>query len=199
MGSHEKDPPKYPIPCNKCEGRGVITADDKKRLTDLCLCDGCGNVDDNYMVTKSTWSEAGFAYKTKRCLNCLQTALGRPLTFHDFVGTPANRALQFGYFMGLAHAATHVESMRGKTMTHSFRKFYKTTYTLVILSEEKVPSDMEAADLVEEMSTGSYSGRFKQESEEVVDGPTMATLLQEQASDPSFFNLTSDGKDADEG
>jgi hypothetical protein len=101
MGSHEKDPPEHPIPCSYCEGKGIITEKDKSRLLEKIRCAECGEIDDNYMVKKETWKEAGLPYKTKRCLKCLLRALKRPLTIQDFTEAPINRALRFGYRLGL--------------------------------------------------------------------------------------------------
>ena len=80
-------------------------------------------------------------------------------------------------------------------MTTSVRKFHKTTFKIVVLSEERVPDDIELPDLIEEMSAGAYSGDFSFESEEVLDAPAAAKALEEQASSPEFFGLTSDGEE----
>jgi hypothetical protein len=84
-------------------------------------------------------------------------------------------------------------------MVISSRKFYRTVIEIEVLSEEPIPDAMELGTILAEGDNGGYSltDRVKLENEEV-DGPTMAKLLEAQASDPGFFNLTANGEDADE-
>jgi hypothetical protein len=44
-------------------------------------------------------------------------------------------------------------------MNSSGRKFYKTTYTFVVLSEEPIPEEMSFVQVLEETYTGHYSWR----------------------------------------
>jgi len=82
-------------------------------------------------------------------------------------------------------------------MKISIRKFHKTTFKLVVLSEEKIPDDIELPYLIEQISIGPYSGDFSLENEEELDAPAAAKALEEQNSDPGFFNLTPDGEEID--
>lgn len=73
------------------------------------------------------------------------------------------------------------------------RKYYKTTYVVEILSEEKSPEDWDLKDVLEEAETGMFSGDIKSCVVEEVDGATMARLLKEQRSSPDFFRLDEEG------
>ena len=77
------------------------------------------------------------------------------------------------------------------------RKFYKTIITLEVLSEEPIPAWMEAEDIVRESSDGSFSMATVGNNEVELDGKQMVGELNEQGSDPEFFNLTDDGEDID--
>lgn len=67
-----------------------------------------------------------------------------------------------------------------------------------ILSKEPIPEDASLDTLYYETTNGPCSGIVKAHGETVVDGPTMAKLLDAQLGDPGFFGLTSDGCDVDE-
>jgi len=82
----------------------------------------------------------------------------------------------------------------------SERKFHRYVFVLEVLSEEPLEEALEQADddleLITELITeGPCSGNLTLQTHEEVDGPTMAKLLEGQASDPGFFDLTSDGED----
>lgn len=80
----------------------------------------------------------------------------------------------------------------------SKRKFFKQIIQVEVLSED-VPLEWDnLADVHDAITTGTCSGKVTEQSKETVDGPTMAKLLEAQASDPAFFNLTENGEDADE-
>jgi len=79
----------------------------------------------------------------------------------------------------------------------SKRKFYKTVIRFEVLSEEPV-EQVDLETLHYEVTEGRWSGRFLDTTEEILDGPQMAKALQEQSSDPEFFNLDSDGNDVEE-
>jgi len=76
------------------------------------------------------------------------------------------------------------------------RKFYKTIIPLEILSEEPI-GEREIANVIEEATNGSFSMRVLPNQETVLNGKEAAEALQEQASDPGFFNLTEAGEDAE--
>jgi hypothetical protein len=75
------------------------------------------------------------------------------------------------------------------------RKFYKTTITLEILSENPIADDMELEDIVNETIFGDMSGMHDITLVEVLNGKQMAEALINQDSDPMFFMLTEDGDD----
>ncbi len=76
------------------------------------------------------------------------------------------------------------------------RKFYKTTYKTVILSEEPIPESMDLRDALAEATDGSYSGDVVSQSTVVINGKQAARALLKQRSSPSFFQLTNTGEDA---
>lgn len=82
----------------------------------------------------------------------------------------------------------------------SKRRFYRTVVSVEILSEEPYLEPSEADDLATisyDIGMGDCSGRVVWGESQEVDGPTMARLLQEQASDPEFFGLDENGEDLD--
>lgn len=83
----------------------------------------------------------------------------------------------------------------------SKRRFYRTVVSVEILSEEPYVENPEVEeDLVmihNDITNGDCSGRVTWGESQEVDGPTMARLLQEQASDPEFFRLDENGEDVD--
>lgn len=77
------------------------------------------------------------------------------------------------------------------------RKFFKTIIPLEILSEEPL-GEREIAHIIEDARTGDLSMRVLPNQETVLNGKEAADALAEQASDPSFFQLTEDGNDTEE-
>ena len=79
-------------------------------------------------------------------------------------------------------------------------KFYKTTITLEVLSEDK-PAEPEGfqdlARIVRECLTGDYSGKITSDVKQL-SLPQCAEELIEQGSDPGFFGLNEDGDVQDE-
>lgn len=76
-------------------------------------------------------------------------------------------------------------------------KFYRTTWTVVILSEEPVPESAPLENVLQECVNGDYSGRCAITKTEEINGQEMAKALIEQGSDPSFFGLNEDGSPCD--
>jgi hypothetical protein len=93
----------------------------------------------------------------------------------------------------------HMASRAGKSSVKpSKRKFYRSVIQVEVLSEEPVYFD-NLTDVHHAITNGACSGSVNDLIQnEVVDGPRMAALLMEQASDPGFFRLTEDGEEADE-
>ena len=79
------------------------------------------------------------------------------------------------------------------------RKFYKTIFTITVLSEDPLKEIETLGELNYEITMGSCSGHINQDLSQTIDGPTAARLLEEQGSDPEFFELTSDGEDIYQG
>ena len=80
-------------------------------------------------------------------------------------------------------------------MTQSTRKFHRAVIEIEVLSEEPIPDPYDLDTLLYDITDGHCSGRAKTTVNEEVDGSRMAKLLEEQASDPGFFSLTSEGED----
>lgn len=74
------------------------------------------------------------------------------------------------------------------------RKFYRTIFTVEVLSEEHL-GNPGLADLDELITTGPCSGDVVKTKEQIVSGKKMARLLLKQSSDPEFFCLDKNGKD----
>jgi len=72
-------------------------------------------------------------------------------------------------------------------MAMTKRKFYKTTFELVVLSEEEL-ADHVALD-------GDWVGNLHVGSVEVLNGKQAAQALMAARSEPGFFRLTEDGED----
>jgi len=81
----------------------------------------------------------------------------------------------------------------------SKRKFYKTVVEFEVLSEEPLPDNVDLETLDYETSAGSWSGRFLETKQKVLNGKQAAKALQVQGSDPEFFRLTENGEDLEEG
>ena len=79
----------------------------------------------------------------------------------------------------------------------SKRKFYRTVFTVTVLSEEPI-SSVSLDTLHYFITDGEGSGVVTQEESVPVDGPTMAVMLEEQGSDPGFFQLTDKGEDIED-
>jgi hypothetical protein len=78
----------------------------------------------------------------------------------------------------------------------STRKFYKTVYTLEILSEEPLEGFLPSLMQLHYMITdGDCSGKMVSGDSVEIDGATAAKLLIEQGSDPEFFMLDEYGND----
>ena len=74
------------------------------------------------------------------------------------------------------------------------RKFYKTTFTIEVLSEEPI-GDISLSNLEYEITDGPYSGGTLIAKEVEIDGAECAEALLEQGSDPEFFDIDSEGYD----
>lgn len=69
--------------------------------------------------------------------------------------------------------------------------FYKTTYTLTVLSDREIIGwPIETA--IYEVTHGEIMGNWDVETEEI-SGQEMVREVREQGSDPAFFGLREDG------
>lgn len=79
----------------------------------------------------------------------------------------------------------------------SERVFYKTKFSFEVLSEAPI-YDGELTDILHDCIHGDFSmGAVKREQQEL-DGPAAAKALEDQGSDPEFFQLTPEGDDLDD-
>jgi hypothetical protein len=74
------------------------------------------------------------------------------------------------------------------------RKFYKTVFTVEILSEEE-PCSPSLGTIAFQITKGDWSGTTREKSKKKLDGRQAARALFNQGSDPSFFRLTDEGED----
>lgn len=77
------------------------------------------------------------------------------------------------------------------------RKFYRTVFTVEVLSEEPFGDGVDLVDLKYMINEGDCSGCIRQSDPEELDGLRAARALEKQHSDPGFFRLDEDGNDYD--
>ena len=78
------------------------------------------------------------------------------------------------------------------------QKFYKTIYTIEVLSEEPIPDELSMLQIIEEASDGDYSYECVGHAEVELTPKEAAEALIAQNSDPEFFGLHEDGTPVDE-
>lgn len=79
------------------------------------------------------------------------------------------------------------------------RRFFKTTFTVEVLSEdEPVSEDLSLEEIERQYTSGNWSGRKICEGSEELSAQEAAYELMEQGSEPSFFRLTEDGEELDD-
>jgi len=79
------------------------------------------------------------------------------------------------------------------------RKFYKNRIIVEVLSEdEPLDSNLDMTEVVHAYTEGDCSGQVTWEDPVLLTPAEAAKALEDQGSDPSFFQLTSDGKEADD-
>ncbi len=74
-------------------------------------------------------------------------------------------------------------------------RYYRTTYTFMVLSEERIPEDMPLNVVVAECDDGDYVGQYLDSVVEVLDAKAMAQALRAAGSTPDFFDLEDDVED----
>lgn len=75
------------------------------------------------------------------------------------------------------------------------KKYYKTKITIEVLSEEPIPSWMEASNVLTGMDTGEFVGVTSKASPTELTGKQMADELTKFGSQPEFFSLNEDGEE----
>jgi len=79
------------------------------------------------------------------------------------------------------------------------RKFYRSVFTFEVLSEGRVPAQMDLVDIIRETEDGDYNGNILSASfNEEIDRQTAVRLLVESGSYPEFFRLADDGGDLED-
>jgi len=85
-----------------------------------------------------------------------------------------------------------------KTNTKSEpRTFFRKQVTVEFLSETPFPDGISLESLANESVNGDYSMNITQDKETEITGRQAAHYLLKHGSDPSFFRLTPNGKDAE--
>lgn len=84
-------------------------------------------------------------------------------------------------------------------MAQSKRKFYRTVIKVEILSEEPYPESADMHQVANDIDDGDCSGQAITIVEnQVVSGKRMVKLLENQGSDPEFFQLDENGNDLED-
>jgi hypothetical protein len=78
------------------------------------------------------------------------------------------------------------------------KKFYRTEFKLVVLSEEKPANDMSLRQIAHEITDGDCSGDLEEVEVRELTPKEAADALIEQGSDPDFFGLDEDGNAIDD-
>lgn len=79
----------------------------------------------------------------------------------------------------------------------SKRVFYRTVFTVTVLSDDPL-ENMSLEDLASEIDDGPCVGSFTRQDSVPVDARTTVSMLEDMGCDSSFFQLTSEGEDAEE-
>ena len=78
------------------------------------------------------------------------------------------------------------------------RKFYKTKWTIEVLSEDPIPTWMELENIIHEAKEGEFSMRESVDTVTELNGEQSVKALHQHGSDPEFFNLDEKGDDLKE-
>lgn len=79
----------------------------------------------------------------------------------------------------------------------STRKFYRTTFKVVVLSEDRSTENLGLLAISQATDDGDCVGDLSVDTIEELTGPDAATALHELGSEPGFFMLDNDGNDVD--
>lgn len=76
------------------------------------------------------------------------------------------------------------------------RKFYRSVFTLEVLSKEPIPDNMNLMEMVHETVIGDYNGSMLAQDLNVeINGKEAATRLILSSSDAGFFQLDANGNE----
>ena len=78
------------------------------------------------------------------------------------------------------------------------KTFYRTTFTIDVLSEEPLGDCLSLSQIDYAISEGDCVGGNLQAAQTLLTGKGAALALIELGSDPGFFNLTEDGEPKDD-
>ena len=76
------------------------------------------------------------------------------------------------------------------------RKFYKTTFKIVVLSEDPI-HELDTAGVLEECEAGDLVLQKTDSTAEEMNGEEAAEALYEAGSQPEFFGLNDEGEDSE--
>lgn len=74
------------------------------------------------------------------------------------------------------------------------KKFFKTLFTVEVLSEDEPVTNLGLEDIARAIYEGDCSGVTQLSSVQELTPKEMAVALKTQGSDPGFFGLTDGGK-----
>jgi len=77
------------------------------------------------------------------------------------------------------------------------RKYYRTVFTITVLSTESLPVDLGLSGLAYGITEGDWSGEVDRQADQKLTGKQMADALIAQGSDPEFLGLDAEGNEHD--
>ena len=79
------------------------------------------------------------------------------------------------------------------------KKIYRTVISLVVLSEEEIPENMDMQSILDECDSGEYlGGGIKFSKPRQLQGKTAVIEIEKAGSDSEFFRMDAQGNDLDE-
>ena len=77
------------------------------------------------------------------------------------------------------------------------RKYYRTVFTVTVLSTESLPVGVGLSGLAYGITEGDWSGDIDRQPEQELTGAEIADALLVQGSDPEFLGLDREGNEHD--
>lgn len=75
------------------------------------------------------------------------------------------------------------------------RKFYRTIYSVEILSQEPIPGELDLHTVLGMAQDGDYSGRNVKTCQDEINAKDAATFLKVHGSEPAFFSIDDEGNE----